>query len=82
LEDNVSNVFLRGHDHRTMGYEMYGGKMLTIHSSSRYKNRGAKGIQIVRAMVHSKKKIRRVNDIKFLHLEGEKMHAAVPSKLE
>ncbi|MFO8051787.1 MAG: metallophosphoesterase family protein [Thermoplasmatota archaeon] len=76
LEENNAGVLVRGHDHRTMGYQMYGGKLLTIHTSSRYRDRGAKGLQLVRALVHGKKRIRDVDDIKFLHLEDGKLRGA------
>lgn len=76
LEDNDSHLFIRGHDYRTMGFGMYRGRLLTIHTSSRYKEKGAKGLHLVRAMVHSKKKIRGIKNIKFLHLEEGRLKSA------
>jgi hypothetical protein len=72
LKMNGGYILVRGHDYRTMGYSMYKGKMITIHSSRKYKERGAGGIHVLRAMIHPGAKIRSTSDLKFMHLEGAK----------
>ncbi len=63
LEDAGASVLLRGHDHKTLGYSMYGDRMFTVFTSSRYEKRGNQGILLARALVHKDKRIGSAQDL-------------------
>lgn len=48
LEDFLGKVYrnllIRGHDYNTLGYSMYDGRLLTIFTSGRYRERGSGGV--------------------------------------
>jgi hypothetical protein len=59
LDGIKAKVFIRGHDYGTLGMSIYGGRCLTICSSSRYKEMGNEGILVATA----KKEIFDVRDL-------------------
>ena len=49
LDKIGAKVMVRGHDYSTMGYSIYGDRVLTVFSSRRYRDRGAGGVLVCRA---------------------------------
>ncbi len=70
LNEMGRKVLIRGHDKKASGYAMYGGKILTLCSSSRFRGNGAGGILLGRALVHPDKTIGSTDDIKLIQLKG------------
>ncbi|MFW3146983.1 MAG: metallophosphoesterase family protein [Thermoplasmatota archaeon] len=70
-------VLLRGHDYNTKGYSLYDRKVLTLFTSRRYLDKGAKGIFSVHTILQEK-----VNDTSDLGIrnvqEGDWPEAAAP----
>ena len=71
LDDANANVLLRGHDYKTLGQSMYGGRMFTLFSSTRYEKRGEGGILMARAIMHPDVRIRSTSDIAIMDYSGE-----------
>lgn len=79
LDDVGCRIMIRGHDHNIPGYSMYGGKLLTLISSSRYKNRGIGGILSAGAEIKSP--VRSVHDLTLYRItEGDEWEDAEPKR--
>ncbi|MCK5773391.1 MAG: serine/threonine protein phosphatase [Thermoplasmata archaeon] len=70
LNEMGRKVLIRGHDKKASGYSMYDGKILTLCSSSRFRNIGVGGILLGRALIHPDKAIGSTDDIKLIQLKG------------
>ncbi len=73
LEYAGASVLLRGHDHKTLGYSMYGDRMFTVFTCSRYEKRGNKGILLVRVLVHRDKKVGSAQDLNIKEITDRKL---------
>ncbi|MFW3147287.1 MAG: metallophosphoesterase family protein [Thermoplasmatota archaeon] len=73
LQRNGCRVLVRGHDYRTMGFDMYNNKMLTLHTSRKYENKGSGGVLLLRNLVHYRNPITESTQLKLLELKGEKI---------
>jgi len=61
-----ASVMLRGHDYTTLGYALYGDRLLTLFTSRRYKDKGRGGIIVARTRLD--KEVRSVFELEVLEL--------------
>ncbi len=79
LDDVGCRVMIRGHDHNIPGHSMYGGKLLTLISSSRYKDRDIGGI--LSAGIEIRRPVRSVDDLTLYRIsEGDEWEDAEPNR--
>ncbi len=79
LDDVRCRVMIRGHDHNLPGHSMYVGKLLTLISSARYKDKGIGGI--LSAGTEIGRPVRSVNDLALYRIsEGDEWEDAEPNR--
>ncbi len=80
LDDVECGIMIRGHDHNISGHSMYGGKLLTLISSSCYKDRGIGGVLL--AGMEIGRPVSSVDDLSLYRIsDGDEWEDAEPNRI-